>query len=122
VVGLTLITGIGTGIAMYFLRMKLYLNEVRASAWTVLLVGLISKHLDLGADHALLAACVSYAAMSDEVILKDFKSYALVGLLTSITFLIFKDTLEGIGGRLGVFAFISTLIYTAVKRMRDKLW
>ncbi|HHX01406.1 MAG TPA: hypothetical protein GX739_01915 [Firmicutes bacterium] len=118
-----LVTGVGFGLAMYWLRFGLKLTDVQASALLVLIAGIAVRVFAVDFSYGTVAACVSYALMSDQGILSSFMDYVSVGLLTGLALTLFSKTLTGIGGRLGTFAFVSVLVWLGVKRLfRTKKW
>ena len=116
-----LIAGLVYSLIMYWLRFKCKLTDVQASAWLVLAAGVLVRVFDLDFAYGAIAACVSYALMSDERTLGPPWEYEAAASTACLVFALFNETLVGIGGRLGTFAFTAVLVWLGIKHAARSL-
>lgn|SRR5690554_7789717 len=114
---LYLLVGPATGIIMFYLRYKLELTSVQASAWIVLAAGILAFVIDINSEFVAIVTCVSYAAMANKKIVCNYRQIACLAAVTTILYLLLQNTLIGIGGRLGSFAAISVFVLIGLAKI-----
>lgn len=115
--------GVGLGLLWGFagrtLRQKTKLSMVAVSASLTLIAALALPRLfHDGYLYALICTAVSYVTMSSAQRLERLWETLTVSCICALVVYFGQDILLGIGGRLGTFAAVSVLIFTAPKAHR----
>ena len=102
--------GLGAGLT-YYISLRFNQNSVFSSSLVVLVTALIGN-IFLKFDHKLVAAvtCGTYAGMSSPKIITNIKKMCLVGLLSGIILFLTWPFFYGVGGKLGLVAFLAVFL------------
>lgn len=118
-----LIVGVITGLIGFWLRHQTKMTIVEVSAWLTLSGGIILPRLHSeGYLWALICTCVSYAVMSDEERIANYKEASIVSLICAFVVYYGQNLLVGIGGRLGSIAALSVVFLAILKKVKERGW
>lgn len=105
----------------YYISIRLRQSPVFSSSIVVLTAALLGN-IFLKFDHKVVAAvtCGSYAGMSSKEIITNIKKMCLVGLVAGIILFLSWPLFCGVGGKLGLVAFLAVFLSKLVIREGGK--
>ncbi|WP_027338951.1 hypothetical protein [Halonatronum saccharophilum] len=108
---LLIIYSICGAVGTYVLSVRFNKGPVLSSAIVGLLAGIVLPLIygDLGTQLALMAFCASFAGMSSKDILDNEFLVLISGIITALIFIFTTPYLGGLGGKLGMTAFVSVI-------------
>lgn len=116
-----LIFCIGISGTIFFIR-KLSLGPVGGASLTMILTGLSEKYISLQTDYANIFVVSAFIAMSSDNIITQTKDILLIGIISSICYINSYNYFQGIGGSLGMCAFVSVSIFYIIKKGSNFIW
>lgn len=110
-----LIFSIGISATIFFAR-RLSLGQVGGASLTMILAGMSENYINLQTDYANIFVVSAFIAMSSDNIISQIKDILFIGVISSICYINSYNYFQGIGGSLGMCAFVSVSIFYILKK------
>ncbi|MCA1927225.1 MAG: hypothetical protein LDL13_01755 [Calditerrivibrio sp.] len=111
-----LIFSIGISATIFFVR-RFSLGPVGGASLTMILAGISENYINLQTDYANIFVVSAFIGMSSENIINQIKDILLIGIISSICYINFYSYFKGVGGSLGMCAFVSVSIFYILKNV-----
>ena len=107
----------------YYININLKKGIVMASAIVTLCSAIMLPYIlpNIGPTLATVATTSSYAAMVSKNRFPKITDMIFIGIIVSIIFILFENSYQGVGGRLGTMAAISGFTWIGIKNISKKI-